>query len=231
MNRWEAVLNDFFSITVPLKAQTDGHSAKYLSYSALKKELDHGWQTEALYSFMDYYLEIPDDKNTESEEEFSLENLSIHQKEGMYLKIQQMLSSYYYSIWSHCTGRERLLLYDASEDGYINFTDKETIYNLLSKGLFVWGRRGPEIMNESFGNFILSMASRDEALNEEIKASSKGRWSNYRSVATLFIGGIVLFLFFAQEQMFEKVIAILTAIVTIVPTLIGSAKGIFFKGT
>lgn len=216
---WKSILYDFYVFTTALKEEpfrVDNEDKKLELF--LKNELYHGRYLKGLYNrlYKESLTDYKDDFN---------QNI----RENLILRIQEIATPYYMSIWKYCSKEDRLVLYDSAEDGYLNSSNRAVINRLLKSGLLVQGDRGPRLMNESFGNFILSMANSDEALKLELEANRSGRWSSYRMITILVIISLLMFLTLAEQHMVDKAIAILTAVIALVPAIINGAKNFLFS--
>jgi|GEM_PF-5443989 len=216
---WKSILYDFYVLTTALKEEpfsVDDEDKRLELF--LKNELYHGRYLKGLYNrlYKESLADYKDDFN---------QNI----RENLVLRIQEIATPYYMSIWKYCSKEDRLVLYDSAEDGYLNSSNRAVINRLLKSGLLVQGERGPRLMNESFGNFILSMANSDEALKLELEANRSGRWSSYRMITILVIISLLMFLTLAEQHMVDKAIAILTAVIALVPAIINGAKNFLFS--
>ncbi|WP_208503282.1 hypothetical protein [Roseivirga sp. E12] len=215
---WQSLLYDFYVFRVALKEDVEFSEKASNMEDFLKIELMHGRYLKGLYT--DFYAE---------RKKIYGDLFNQNVRENLILKIQEIATPYYLSLWKNCGKEERLVLYDSAEDGYLNSSNRAVINRLLKSGLLIVGERGPKLMNESFGNFILSMANSDEVLKVELEANRKGRWSTYRMITILIILSLLLFLTLAEQHMVDKALAILTAVIAIVPAIVNGAKNFLFN--
>lgn len=138
------------------------------------------------------------------------------EKEDLIYRIQSLAQLYYRRLWSTCSEEEKFFLYDLAQDGLVNARNMGVLSSLLGKGLLIRGKDMKlKILNESFKNFVLTVVDPAEALRYEKKVSRASSWHAYRTPFLLIIIGIGLFIFFTQKQAWLNIVAIGTAVTTI----------------
>lgn len=159
-------------------------------------------------------------------------------RESIILKAQQHLKPFYLSIWSALDKKERYVVYDICEDGFINIANKVTVYLLVEKGILRLQNESILPFNESFRNFVLTNIRPEEALEIEQLARSKGSWGAIRLALMLSALALVTFLFLINQSSLDKAVAVITGGVTLFGLAgrlfssfsIGGIGGMFNKG-
>ncbi|MBL1215683.1 MAG: cache domain-containing protein [Ignavibacteriae bacterium] len=134
--------------------------------------------------------------------------------EKIILEIEEMAHGYYESIWSACSDKEKIFLYDLADDLVLNDKNKEVIKVLLYKGL-ITNNRYFDLMNRSFRNYIITKFESDETRRVLKKYYGKGQWSNYRAPIILLILALAFFIAF-QENILSNLTSIITSIIAII---------------
>jgi len=151
--------------------------------------------------------------------EYDKENTTL--REDQILFNQYHLSPFYEDIWSACSREEKYFLYDMSRDGFVNYKRAHLVQQLLFKGLLVdFKKEELKITSVSFRNFILDKEKTDEVIKLKEEFHVQGTWSKLRTPVLIAITAIGTFLFITQQDMFQRVAAL-------VPTL----SAIFGLGT
>lgn len=139
----------------------------------------------------------------------------------MIVHIQNLSYGYYTDIWNSMPSRERYMVYDLAEDGFLNIKNGNSLFTLMKKGLIVWRDR-PVIFNNSFRNFIISSVSSAEALHLEIKSRGRGSWGTIRIVLYLIIVAVMVFILLGEPDLikdFETLIGALGGIGVLIPVI------------
>jgi len=145
-------------------------------------------------------------------------------EEKMILKVQESARNYYKNILNSCSRREKYILRDIAEDMLVNTGDKETIGQLLKKGLIV--KDGTfRLMNESFRNHLLESRDEGEGEYEFFTGERALKWKSYKTPLLLIALGAAVFFAF-QEDWLGKVDAIITTVVGAI-AIITKFSGLF----
>ncbi|MGK7394061.1 MAG: hypothetical protein ACNS62_05795 [Candidatus Cyclobacteriaceae bacterium M3_2C_046] len=213
IDRWEALLYNYYTVVYPL---TTNMPLKYQGQEVLlKKELHNGDYLAKMKGFLSNYYQLS-----------RVRQVSHELEEKIILKVQEMASSYYYAIWNNCTFMEKYVLYDIADDRFVNSKNKSTIDLLASKGLIKW-RRGWGIMNESFRNFILTSTPGNEALKMEKEAQKRGNWNKFKLVFLIVFLAILVLFILAEQDVVNKVSAIVTALAAMVPAIYSLGRNLW----
>ncbi|GEM_PF-4649459 len=150
--------------------------------------------------------------------------------ERMVLHTQHLAHGFYNDIWNSLARRERYLLYDLAMDGFMNTKNSDSLFSLMKKGIVVWKDK-PAVFNNSFRNFIISSASKSEALDLERKNRQTGAWSFARIVIYMVIIALVGLLVLGEPGLiqdfkaFVGAIASIGAILPVVSSLLSGKSG------
>lgn len=111
--------------------------------------------------------------------------------------------------WNNLTSMEKLILTDLSEDGMLNYKNKQVINQLKSKGLITF-KPYPQIYSTGFQHFLTEMVDPMETRVLQLHLGRQGNWHNIRYLILLILIPLLIFIFIAQGTSVEKVIAIAT---------------------
>lgn len=131
--------------------------------------------------------------------------------EDIILTIQNKAQLFYYAIWNSFDKQERFVIYDLAQDGLVNYRNLYVIYRLMSRGILLNNNGKIELFNQSFRNFVLTIINREQSLEFELEAKRSGSWSNMKLPLYLAIGGVFVFVFLTQQQVFNEIFGWLTA--------------------
>ncbi|MEI7661196.1 MAG: cache domain-containing protein [Bacteroidota bacterium] len=147
--------------------------------------------------------------------------------EDLVLKIQELSTSFYRSIWDSLTDNEQFMLLDLAQDTLLNLKNKKTITLLLKKGILQRGER-IEIVSQSFRNFILTEIDRStfESMLKQIELD--GAWNRFKVPLILVATSIAVFLFITQQNFLSNINTILISGGTLVGVYL-KFSGLFTK--
>ncbi|HWK05585.1 MAG TPA: cache domain-containing protein [Puia sp.] len=160
-----------------------------------------------------------------------LEKLQAYEnkKEENILIAQTKMKEVYKNLWAKLLPGERLLLYNFATDGLINYQAGMLLYNLLQKRIFFVDEKYQlHIMTDSFRNFVLNQSENKEIVGLMAKSRKEGSWQSFRIPLLLGLGGLGLFLFFTQDDLYQKITGLMTSLITLRPLLspfLGKGKG------
>ena len=217
--RWKMILSGFWKVYYPFQSKSNRKFKRQTeplvlaSHDLLEYELSAGEYLETIKSSLGssnlYRMEAP----------VKSDRQTISFKEDIILKVQSLADNYYHALWSSCSKAEKYAMYDLAVDGLINTKNREAIYMLMNKGILV--KRGTlKFMNESFRNFILTIINPDDEFKMQMEINRVGTWSKFRTPILLIIIGAAFFIAFAQEAVFNKILAGLTSVLALVPLVL-----------
>lgn len=135
-------------------------------------------------------------------------------REDVILHIQSLAKSYYHTLWASCTDREKLLIYDLSEDGFVNEKNAQTIDSLLNKGILVVEDGKLRLFNRSFRNFVLTVIDRNVALKAELTQANEGSWSKFKTPLVVIIIALGAFIMVTQQGALNNALSFFGALAT-----------------
>jgi hypothetical protein len=132
-------------------------------------------------------------------------------KDDLEIKLSQIASFYYDSIWLSLSKPERKVLYDFSKDGLVNHGNTHEISILIQKGIFICENEQMSLMNNSFRNYMLTRVNKEDIQEIEADEIEKGSWNKMRDViiAVILIAGA--FIFITQQEALNSLTAYLSA--------------------
>lgn len=137
------------------------------------------------------------------------------------LHLQHKLAKAYTQIWQTLQEDEQFVLYDFAIDGFTNYRNVDVVYALFLKGLIVRREDGHlETMSYSFRSFLLSKSATEEIISLEQKNNTGSSWKNTRNILYALFFATMIFLFATQQDLSNKIIAIVSGLATLVPLLI-----------
>jgi hypothetical protein len=160
-----------------------------------------------------------DIKTLEKEYEYYIPanaNKVIYEKEKEMIDTVKKLKRFYDFIWQKCTEKERYLLLDFSQDSLVNFKNSETIYNLAEKGLFIIHDEEIKLFSPSFRAYLICKKNTPEVYRLQKKFQQNSTWQSFRVPLLIILLGIALFIFFTQEETFQKLTAMVAGITSVV---------------
>jgi len=190
IRQWKNVMSGFILYFQPLSKENKMANADEF----VQSELNHGQFLPALEHHIPF----------ESTDTYACQ-------ENFVLKIEELADAYYQSLWNSFSNAEKFLLYDLAKDRYVNLKNVKTIRLLLQKGVIA-ADDSIQIMNKSFGNFILSVVSEDEEIQMEKELSQKGSWNIVQSVLIVLLIGLVAFIAIAQQDLFRDLNVLIGAL-------------------
>lgn len=188
--KWMHLMGGFYKIAVPLEYGVE--EGGETSDQVIAEELNNG-----------VYLNSLKKRYAESTSRLSAEDYT--------LNIQELSSSYYFSIWNSLSTEERFIVYDIAKDKFVNTNNVDGIIELLHKGILKYDH-SLRLMNESFTNFVLSEVHSNEALERELETRKKGKWNLASAVIILIIVSLVIFVSFGKVSILTDVNALVSSL-------------------
>ena len=125
-------------------------------------------------------------------------------------EVHEKAFALYKLFWSACTRPEKLMLVQLAQTGLVNPLGKDTLHELIRKGLVV-AEPYPDVMNESFARFLSTAASRAQIAVWE-KEAGESRWLVVRNVFLILVAFTLVMIGISQNQALQTISAILTAV-------------------
>jgi len=134
-------------------------------------------------------------------------------EDEMEIKISQMASNYFDSIWMSLSMSERKVLYDLAKDQLVNHNNLHDLSILYQKGLIIYAEYEDQLMlmSRSFRNYILTRLNQDEINKLKADEAEKGNWHKLRTILIVVILLVGIFLFMTQQEALNSLVAYLSA--------------------
>ncbi|OLY94001.1 hypothetical protein SAMN05444008_110191 [Cnuella takakiae] len=138
-----------------------------------------------------------------------------------YLQLQQLLKPAHELMWQQIPPEEQLVLYDFALDGFTNYRNTDLIYNLMQKGLIIRTSDGHlEVMTHSFRNYMVNKNATAEVKALEDKFKVNTSWKSLKNLLLGLLLAVTIFLFATQRDLTDKMLAIISGLVTLVPLVV-----------
>jgi len=198
---------------------------EYFDYENAK-ELEQDWVN-------DFYKKLSLDKKELAFlgiDDEPLTNKIINKKENEYrdkpgeraeriLRIQYLLTPAYDAMWNKLNSNERYVLYDFALDGFTNYRNVDVVYTLYQRGL-IRENDQLELMNYSFRNYLLGKVGTKEIAGLEHELEFGSSWKTVKNIFFILFFAVMIFLFLTQQEVSNKILAILSGFATLVPLLV-----------
>ncbi|HEU4688789.1 MAG TPA: hypothetical protein VFS23_10530, partial [Vicinamibacterales bacterium] len=104
--------------------------------------------------------------------------------------LQRRANAYYELLWTSCTRKEKLVLIQLAQEGFVTAQSWDVVAALVAKGLVV-ERPVPTIFNQTFRNFLVNI-ERNGVIEEWERLEGNGLWqvSGRLIGASLLAGGL-----------------------------------------
>ena len=112
------------------------------------------------------------------------------------------------------------MLYDFAQDGFANHRDEVVLQELVKKGVLLYANGSLMMMNESFRIFVLSKSGTSEWVEIEHSVGKSEKWDLFKVSVFIVVIAVALFVFFTQEEAFQKISAVLASMVASVSMLL-----------
>jgi len=136
----------------------------------------------------------------------------------------QKEKEYYQFVLLSCTASEKYLLYNFSVNGFINFKNVAEIYKLLDKGILYERQSEIRMFSLGFRAYILRYYSIQghQAIVKTMK--KKSAWQSFKTPFMVLLIVVAAFVFFTQQDTWQRFSALLTGLGTSIPLLFGLFK-------
>jgi hypothetical protein len=124
-------------------------------------------------------------------------------------------NSFFGFIWNKFSLKEKFLLLNYAQNGFVNFKNTEVITHLLQSGVFKVKDEEIKIFSVSFSSFVLKQKNSEEMVQLKTEFKQESTWQSFRLPLLFVMLGVALFIFITQEQTFQKVTALLTGVTTV----------------
>ena len=155
---------------------------------------------------------------------------AINTQEREIIDIIQKMQHFYNFVWNQCTQKEKYILFDFAKNNLINFKNVGPIYSIFRKGVFIINDSEVKLFSVSFRAWVLEKKNTSEIYNMQKHFQQNSSWQSFRLPVLVIVLGIALFVFFTQEETFQKLTAVVAGISSVLSLLLkffvdGSAAG------
>lgn len=147
-------------------------------------------------------------------------NKEIYKQEKDMIDVKATLKVFYDFIWEKLTEKEKYVLLDFAQDSLVNFKNIEAIYQLLEKGLFIVNDDEIKILSPSFRAYVFDKKNTAEIYQLQKKFQLNSSWQSFRTPLLIVLLGIALFVFFTQQETFQKLTAIVAGVTSVLSLLL-----------
>lgn len=147
-------------------------------------------------------------------------NKEIYIQEKAMIDTNARLMVFYDFIWEKLTEKEKYLLLDFAQDNLVNFKNIEAIYHLLEKGLFIVNDDEIKIFSPSFRAYVFNKKNTPEIYQLQKQFQLNSSWQSFRTPLLIVLLGIALFIFFTQQETFQKLTAIVAGVTSVLSLLL-----------
>jgi hypothetical protein len=207
--RWINVMNNFqifFYKSENRNIKVSQHESNNHSNKILQEVLaSECTNSDFLYKLSSNLKTQAENKNTANQNNL----VPAMDEDDILIKISQVATNYYDSIWLSLSLPEQKTLYDLAKDGLVNNQNNHEISLLLQKGVFKYDNGHLEIMNKSFRHYLLSRLKQEHITRIQSNEIQKGSWNKLRNLIVIIIVVVGVFIFATQQQAFNNLLTYL----------------------
>lgn len=213
--KWLDSISYFSSILLPLDYDKPTFTDEIQTVDndlliRLKQDLRFGPHTDELNRLlMDKILQNESNK------------LTVTTYETFLLAVQRYSKAYYQNIWEKLSFREKQMVYNYSNEGFVNYRNFDVLTELLQKGVFRMDHYQEMIclFNQSFTNYATQAPTRDLLNKFKDDKKENGNVTQLRNAVLTFIFLIILGLSIIAPEMLNRYVGALSGGLAILSTL------------
>ncbi|WP_114751194.1 hypothetical protein [Pleomorphovibrio marinus] len=147
--------------------------------------------------------------------------ISREKYEKAILTIQRYNKTYFFNIWDALNFKERKMVYYYAAEGFINYTNRETLSQLLQKGVMVLSatREKLVLFTESFRNFVLLNVTQEDLKRFNREESEKGNAKTIKGAIISFVFIAFALLSYFDPGLIDQSIAYVSGAVGVLGTI------------
>lgn len=185
--------------------------------------------TEGIKALIDKYKKVPgsesiDEKSfliTDADSSQSISAADIVIKEEEIMNRIALYKKLYEFIWRDCSAKERYLLYDFARDGLMNFKNTPEIFSLLRKGIFCIREDGEVVLfDNSFRIYLTKFLPLSQITGLRKMFRRDSTWQSFSIPLLIMLIAAACFIFFTQQEIWQKSMALLTGLLSILPLIV-----------
>lgn len=147
--------------------------------------------------------------------------LTVTTYETFLLTVQRYSKAYYQNIWEKLSFREKQMVYNYSNEGFVNYRNFDVLTELLQKGVFRMDHYREMIclFNQSFTNFATQAPTGKLLTKFKLNKKENGNVTQLRNAVLTFIFLIILGLSIVAPEMLNRYVGALSGGLAILSTL------------
>ena len=145
----------------------------------------------------------------------------IDDRERAIMKNVDRHRSFFEFLWENCSDKEKFLLFDFALDGLMNYKNSYEITKLVDKGILVPHRRLDilRLFSASFRLFVLTKKNSLQMAEITRKYNRASPLGMFRFALVVVAVAFFTFIFFTQNDVFDKILALTGGIVSVLANL------------
>ena len=215
MMRWLEAMSRFSTITLPVyfginRVQLSAGYSENEFMNILSNEIEYGPHKEELS------LLLSREFSETADSTFTLKDFEI-----FLLAIQRHNKAYYQNLWDKLSFREKQMVYNYSNEGFVNYRNFDVLTELLDKGIFRMDYQNEEIglFSRSFNNFASSAANSHLLKLFKFDRKENGNVTHLRNAVLTFIFLSILGLSLIAPEILDRYIGAISGGLAILSTL------------
>ena len=144
------------------------------------------------------------------------------------LTIQRHNKGFYINLWNELDPKERKMVYYYAREGFINYSNRDTLTDLIQKGIFILNadQEGLVLFSGSFRDLVTLMVTEREVKQFKEDERKHGNVANIRTAAFSFIFLSIAIISYYDPSVLNKTSAYVSGIIG----LIGTITSLLSKG-
>ncbi len=136
-------------------------------------------------------------------------------------------NDYYAYVLNKCTSPEKYILYNFALNGFINYKNVVEIYRLLDLGILRVKPAEEEIRMFSLGfrAYVFKNYAHEGDKIISKQAAKKSSWQLFKTPFMVLLFAVAAFLFFTRQETWQRFSALIAALSSSIPLLMGLFKG------
>lgn len=141
--------------------------------------------------------------------------------ERFVLTVQRYSKAYYQNIWNKLSFREKQMVFNYANEGFVNYRNFDVLTELLQKGVFRLDpyREMITLFNQSFTNFATQAPSDQTLKNFKADKKKNGNISHIRNAVLTFIFLSILGLSIIAPELLDRYIGAISGGLAVISTL------------
>ncbi len=157
--------------------------------------------------------------------------IDIKTYEEFLLFVQRNNKAYYQNLWEKLTFREKQMVYNYANEGFVNYCNFDILTELLQKGIFRWDVAEEEVVlfNQSFRNFATDAASPDQLQDFKKDRKDNGNLNHLRNAVLAFLFLAILGISLIAPDILNRYIGAASGGLALLSTLASFANKVSFN--